>query len=359
MKPIKRIVACIIASMCLIAMFGCEPAQKPADADIITNAENTDRETDLKRAEAKERPVLMPGKTPKPRKVQYVILPCQKDPDDYEEESGLQFFEYGELDALAAEAVKRSLNTEDVTDLIPLYSYENVLNLNFISDEDKMKGKYEHISYITVDTTWPYVYNHGYRKLVKSFLWCMPDAAIKYDAASKTGYMMYDLDNGMRLYYMLKDMGESYIIKTPETQYLELNVLGNPAVMAKRTSFAEFDGVLKDGATITELAKVDPAFNAYSDYMRKGMFYRQYGTMFKDEEGNVYEDSYKRFIDDEKEMDRPVSSVLILTDGVLKIFWDYVGDDYVVDRYEFREDFIIESYGIEVNYKIDDRYYVG
>ena len=156
--------------------------------------------------------------------------------------------------------MKRSLNAEDVTDLIPLYSYENVLSLNFVSDEDKSKGKYRHISYITVDTTWPYVYNHGYRKLVKSFLWCMPDAAIKYDAASKTGYMMYDLDNGMRLYYMLKDMGESYIIKTPETQYLELNVLGNPAVMAKRTSFAEFDGVLKDGATITELAKVDPAF---------------------------------------------------------------------------------------------------
>ena len=187
----------------------------------------------------------------------------------------------------------------------------------------------------------------------------MPDAAIKYDAASKTGYMMYDLDNGMRLYYMLKDMGESYIIKTPEKQYLDLNVLGNPAVMAKRTSFAEFDGVLKDGATITELAKVDTAFNAYSDYMRKGFFYQMYGTRLKDEEGNVYEDSYKKFIDEEKGMDRPVSSVLILTDGVLKIFWDYVGDDYVVDRYEFREDFIIESYGIEVSYKIDDRYYVG
>ena len=43
MKPIKRIVACIIASMCLIAMFGCEPAQKPADADMITNAENAGR----------------------------------------------------------------------------------------------------------------------------------------------------------------------------------------------------------------------------------------------------------------------------------------------------------------------------
>ena len=359
MKPIKRIVACIIASMCLIAAFGCTSTQKTADADMITNAENADRETDLKRAAAKVKPVLMPGKTPKPRKVQYVILPCQEDPDDYEEKSGLQFFEYGELDALAAEAVKRSLNTEDVTDLIPLYSYENVLNLNFISDDDKMKGKYKHIEYITVDWTWPYVYNHGSRKTVLSLLRCMPDAAIKYDAASKTGYMMYDLDNGMRLYNMLKDMGESYIIKTPEKQYLDLSVLGNPAVMAKRTSFAEFDGVLKDGATITELAKVDTVFNTYSEYMRKGMIYRMYGTRFKDEEGNIYEDSYKKFIDDELRVDRPVSSVLILTDGVLKIFWDYVGDDYVVDRYEFREDFIIESYGIEVSYKIDDRYYVG
>ena len=359
MKPIKRIVACIIASMCLIAAFGCTSTQKTADADMITNTENTDRETDLKRAAAKVKPVLMPGKTPKPRKVQYVILPCQEDPDDYEEKSGLQFFEYGELDALAAEAVKRSLNTEDVTDLIPLYSYENVLNLNFISDEDKMKGKYEHISYITVDTTWPYVYNHGYRKLVKSFLWCMPDAAIKYDAASKTGYMMYDLDNGMRLYYMLKDMGESYIIKTPETQYLELNVLGNPAVMAKRTSFAEFDGVLKDGATITELAKVDPALNAHIDYMRKGFFYTYSGTTFHDEEGNIHEEAYRRLITTNEEMGRTVSSVLILTDGVLRLIWDYDGSDYVVKRYEFREDFIIETYGIEVSYKIDDRYYVG
>ena len=359
MKPIKRIVACIIASMCLIAMFGCEPAQKPADADIITNAENTDRETALKRAEAKVKPVLMPGKTPKPRKVQYVITPYQEDPVWYEEKLDLPVFKDGELDARATEAVKRSLNAEDVTDLIPLYSYENVLSLNFVSDEDKDKGKYRHISYITVDTTWPYVYNHGYRKTVLSLLRCMPDAAIKYDAAAKTGYMMYDLDNGMRLYYMLKDMGEGYIGETPEAPYLYLNVLGNPAVMAKRTSFAEFDGVLKDGATITELAKVDTAFNAYSDYMRKGFFYQMYGTRLKDEEGNVYEDSYKKFIDDELRVDRPVSSVLILTDGVLKIFWDYVGDDYVVDRYEFREDFIIESYGIEVSYKIDDRYYVG
>ena len=346
----NKLTAILALLLAAVMLAGCTGSKQ-------TTTQST--ETALKRAEAKVKPVLMPGKTPKPRRVQYVILPCQENPDNYEEESGLQFFEYGELDALAAEAVKRSLNTEDVTDLIPLYSYEDVLSLNFVSDEDKDKGKYRHISYITVNHSWPYVYNHGYQERVLSLLRCMPDAAIKYDAASKTGYMMYDLDNGMRLYHMLKDMGEGYIGETPEAPYLYLNVLGNPAVMAKRTSFAEFDGVLKDGATITELAKVDPAFNAYSEYMRKGMIYRMYGTRFKDEEGNIYEDSYKKFIDDEKGMDRPVSSVLILTDGVLKIFWDYVGDDYVVDRYEFREDFIIETYGIEVSYKIDDRYYVG
>ncbi|MGN0766443.1 MAG: hypothetical protein ACI4NF_01760, partial [Christensenellales bacterium] len=99
MKPIKRIFACIIASMCLIAAFGCTSTQKTADADMITNAENTDRETALKRAEAKERPVLMPGKTPKPRKVQYVITPYQEDPVWYEEKLDLPVFKDGELDA--------------------------------------------------------------------------------------------------------------------------------------------------------------------------------------------------------------------------------------------------------------------
>ena len=293
------------------------------------------------------------------REVQYVITHYQRDPDyyyqrdpDYYEKANLRTYTSNELHRIAEETVKRSCRTDDVTSLIPLYSYEDVLSLNFISDADKEKGKNgKHAAYIVYDWTHPYVYTKK-PMYVMSVFYSMPYGAVEYDAASKTGYMMYDLDNGMRLYYMLKDMEGS-------NDVLNVTILGNPAVMAKRTSFAEFDGVLKDGATITELAKVDPAFNAYSDYMRKGFFYQMRGTRLKDEEGNVYEDSYKKFIDEEKGMDRPVSSVLILTDGVLKIFWDYVGDDYVVDRYEFREDFIIESYGIEVSYKIDDRYYVG
>ena len=293
------------------------------------------------------------------REVQYVITHYQRDPDyyyqrdpDYYEKANLRTYTSNELHRIAEETVKRSCRTDDVTSLIPLYSYEDVLSLNFISDADKEKGKNgKHAAYIVYDWTHPYVYTKK-PMYVMSVFYSMPYGAVEYDAASKTGYMMYDLDNGMRLYYMLKDMEGS-------NDVLNVTILGNPAVMAKRTSFAEFDGVLKDGATITELAQIDSVFNAYIDYMRRGHFYTLHGTTDVDETGNINDESYKRFIDGNISMDRPVSSVLILTDGVLKIFWDYVGDDYVVDRYEFREDFIIESYGIEVSYKIHDRYYVG
>ena len=98
----------------------------------------------------------------------------------------------------------------------------------------------------------------------------MPDAAIRYNPYSKTGYMMYDLDNAMRLFFMVNDMGGSE--GEGQRSYLGVNVLGNPVIMAKRTSFAEFDGVLKNGATITELAKVDPALNAHIDYIARASF---------------------------------------------------------------------------------------
>ena len=358
MKLLKRIAICLIASMFIISAFGCVPTQKPNDADVTPDVGNTGAEamSDI----TKSTPTSEP--TGDPREVQYVIETCQLDPDYFEVKPDLPTFTYDQLMANAKECIKRCLEVDDVTDMIPLYSYENVLSLNFMSNEEKArKGVGEHIAYIIYDVTWPYVYNNRYAKLLDEFYLYMPDAAIKYDAEANAGYIMYDLDNGMRLYYMLKDMKglRERDDKAPEEKYLNLNILGNPAVMAKRTAFAEFDGVLKNGATITELADVDPAFNAYIDYMQKGFFYTYLDTKYADDEGNIKEGAQERFISSNIRMNRPVSSVLILTDGVLKIFWDYDGNDYVVDRYEFREDFIMESFGIEVSYKIEDRYYVG
>ena len=350
----NKLTAILALLLAAVMLAGCTPCVEKQNEDN----ENIDISVKVTpTAEPTVEPTVEPMADK--REVQYVITHYQRDPDyyyqrdpDYYEKANLRTYTSNELHRIAEETVKRSCRTDDVTSLIPLYSYEDVLSLNFISDADKEKGKNgKHAAYIVYDWTHPYVYTKK-PMYVMSVFYSMPYGTVEYDAASKTGYMIYDLDNGMRLYYMLKDMEGS-------NDVLNVTILGNPAVMAKRTSFAEFDGVLKDGATITELAKVDPALNAHIDYMRKGFFYTYSGTTFHDEEGNIHEEAYRRLITTNEEMGRTVSSVLILTDGVLKIFWDYVGDDYVVDRYEFREDFIIESYGIEVSYKIDDRYYVG
>ena len=348
----NKLTAILALLLAAVMLAGCTGSKQ-------TTTQST--EMALKRAEAKVKPVLMPGKTPKPRELHYVVWDCQWSPEsfNYKGNSMRPIYGYNELDDRAAKQAKTMMNTDDITEFIPLYSYEDVLSLNYVNNDDKSKGRFGHIAFIILDWTQPYA-ERGERGTgrghhVSSVYKRMPDAAIKYNPYSKTGYMMYDLDNGMRLFFMMKDMGGS----EGQRSYLGVNVLGNPVIMAKRTSFAEFDGALNDGATITELAKVDPALNAHIDYMRKGFFYSHRSPAYHDDYGNIDETSYKGLITSNEEMGRTVSSVLILTDGVLKIFWDYVGDDYVVDRYEFREDFIIESYGIEVSYKIDDRYYVG
>ena len=54
-----------------------------------------------------------------------------------------------------------------------------------------------------------------------------------------------------------------------------------------------------------------------------------------------------------------LTSAVILTDGMLFITWDYVDGKFVVDTYEYREDFIYDAYGIQVCYKINEEDYVG
>ena len=330
-------------------------------AGCTAHVENQDNDKDNENIDisVKVTPTVEPTVEPTgdTRELHYVVWDCQWSPEsfNYKGNSMRPIYGYNELDDRAAKQAKTMMNTDDITEFIPLYSYEDVLRLNFVSDDEKSKGRYGHIAYIILDWTKAYAEKSHGAKDVSSVYRNMPDAAIKYNPYSKTGYMMYDLDNGMRLFFMMKDMGGS----EGRRSYLGVNVLGNPVIMAKRTSFAEFDGALNDGATITELAKVDPALNAHIDYMRKGFFYSHRSPAYHDDYGNIDETSYKGLITSNEEMGRPVSSVLILTDGVLRLIWDYDGSDYVVKRYEFREDFIIETYGIEVSYKIDDRYYVG
>ena len=52
-------------------------------------------------------------------------------------------------------------------------------------------------------------------------------------------------------------------------------------------------------------------------------------------------------------------SAFILTDGVLYINWGYLDGKFVVDAYEYHDDFMHESHGISVCYRINEEDYVG
>ena len=47
--------------------------------------------------------------------------------------------------------------------------------------------------------------------------------------------------------------------------------------------------------------------------------------------------------------------------GVYRVEWDWCQErsEYVVLRYLYKKDFMLRLYRMEINYKIDSRYYVG
>ena len=123
--------------MFIISAFGCVPTQKPNDADVTPDVGNTGAEamSDI----TKSTPT--PEPTGDPREVKYVLTQYQMDPDSYGEKLDLPIYTLKELKEHAIETMRRCLEADDVTDMIPLYSYESALNLNFISDADREKGK--------------------------------------------------------------------------------------------------------------------------------------------------------------------------------------------------------------------------
>ena len=125
----NKLTAILALLLAAVMLAGCTGSKQ-------TTTQST--ETALKRAEAKVKPVLMPGKTPKPREVQYVIWNCQRNSESYNYKGDSMrptYNGYYELDDRAAKQAKTMMNTDDITEFIPLYSYEDVLRLNFVSDD--------------------------------------------------------------------------------------------------------------------------------------------------------------------------------------------------------------------------------
>ena len=70
----NKLTAILALLLAAIMLAGCTGSKQ-------TTTQST--EMALKRAEAKVKPVLMPGKTPKPRRVQYVIWNCQRNSESF------------------------------------------------------------------------------------------------------------------------------------------------------------------------------------------------------------------------------------------------------------------------------------
>ncbi len=289
------------------------------------------------------------------RELHHIIKLCQTDTETYAE-TEYPVYTYEELNERAMRAITRCENVDDVTPMIPLYLYEEVLNLNSVSDEDRKNGRFG-VGCLLTYMGAQRMYGLGEHPLtLREVLHSMPDAAVVYDPDKRAGYMMYDLDNGMRLFYFFKDT-RGYRCD----DILDIWIQGMPVIMAQKTSYSSFADLIQENMSITELAGIDPAFEAYKSYMTKGYFNTAEGMNMRDEDGKITSESYAAMIAEGNRLSRIPASTLILTDGVLRVEWDWCQErsEYVVLRYLYKKDFVLRLYRMEINYKIDSRYYVG
>ena len=131
-------------------------------AGCTAHVENQDNDKDNENIDisVKVTPTVEPTVEPTgdTRELHYVVWDCQWSSEsfNYKGNSMRPIYGYNELDDRAAKQAKTMMNTDDITEFIPLYSYEDVLRLNFVSDDEKSKGRYGHIAYIILDWTKAY-----------------------------------------------------------------------------------------------------------------------------------------------------------------------------------------------------------
>ena len=165
--------------------------------------------------------------------------------------------------------------------------------------------------------------------IVSDILYRLPTDAIRVMNSGDYIYLMYDTDQGQRVYLFANKWQD---INSYET------LSGLPVIMEKALSYEDYARVEK-GMEISELAQIDPAMSTYSK-----SFYDRFSTM---NAGSW------------KEYGIPVTTISILKDGALKITFDYIDEKFVVDTIEFSEDFTFEGYYETICYRIAEVDYKG
>lgn len=242
---------------------------------------------------------------------------------------------------------------------IPTYRYEDIFYtfyetvpeendvyrrpFNLPSDYSRPSGSYDWASFFSVTARMPY-------------------GAVRNPEDGGNPYLMYNTDRGQRLFIFFNRIipentySEKYInerglkgydfdsLKTGDS----LSIVGHVAVMDQTLSFDAVRDVLVEGAELRDLAEVDSAFIPYADYL--------YGYFLYDHDDE--EKGIERRMVEWEERGIYINSLTLYTDGALKIYWGFKDGEFIVDSYEFREDFTFETYGVKVCYKIHPDDYV-
>ena len=230
---------------------------------------------------------------------------------------------------------------------IPVYGYDDMLFLDYKDkindvDADSLWRDFD-VKLVTdhsfVASSVYFNYQSWELNLLATFL---PGGALRQNPKyTSNAYIMYDTDKGYRIYF--------FFSKSPNG-IGESRRVGTAAIMLEKVSFEDYRPLLKDGVDIDTLIEADPAMKAWSDHL--------YGPLsaWMTRGGKTVNEALEII---GKPNGHRLTSAVILTDGMLFITWDYVDGKFVVDTYEYREDFIYDAYGIQVCYKINEEDYVG
>ena len=211
---------------------------------------------------------------------------------------------------------------------VPVYNYNDIF-LGNGTDDDSLKYGF---LIFGLDYTNGAIERRNTTLKLKRLLTSMPYGDISCMGTTGVGYVMYDTDQDQRIYVFFSTDDGKPVGGSP--------VIGAIAIMQDKLEYNDFSGV-KKGDEIRSLASIDPAMNAYADYFYGPMieiFNRGSGT-----ESNV---------EARRESGYPLQTISILSDGALKLTYDYVNDKFVVDTIEFSENFTLECYGGEICYRI-------
>ena len=211
---------------------------------------------------------------------------------------------------------------------VPVYNYNDIFLGNDIDDDSLKYG----FLIFGLDYTNGVIERGNFATRLNYLFTRMPYGAIRCMGTTGVGYVMYDTDQDQRIYVFFSTDDGKPVGGSP--------VIGAIAIMQDKLEYNDFSGV-KKGDEIRSLASIDPAMNAYADYFYGPMieiFNRGSGT-----ESNV---------EARRESGYPLQTISILSDGALKITYDYVNDKFVVDTIEFSENFTLECYGGEICYRI-------